>query len=53
MLFFALPCLLFRFGASLPVRQLINPVVIVVYVTCALIMVFGTIALTRSARRAI
>ena len=49
-LFFALPCLLFRFGASLPVRQLVNPVVIVVYVTCALIMVFGTIALTRSAR---
>jgi hypothetical protein len=49
-LFFALPCMLFRFGAALPVRQLLDPVVIVVYVTAALAMVFGTIALTRSPR---
>lgn len=49
-LFFALPCMLYRFGASLPVRQLLDPVVIVVYVATALLMVFGTIAVTRSAR---
>jgi hypothetical protein len=49
-LFFALPCMLFRFGAALPVRQLLDPVVIVVYVVTALAMVFGTIALTRSER---
>lgn len=49
-LFFALPCLLYRFGASLPVRQLLDPVVIIVYLATALLMVFGTIALTRSAR---
>jgi predicted permease len=49
-LFFALPCMLFRFGAALPVRQLLDPVVIVVYVTAALAMVFGTIAATRSAQ---
>lgn len=49
-LFFALPCMLFRFGASLPVRQLLDPVVIVVYVAVALAMIFGTIAATRSAR---
>jgi hypothetical protein len=49
-LFFALPCMLFRFGASLPVRQLLDPVVIAVYVVTALVMVVGTIALTRSER---
>jgi predicted permease len=49
-LFFALPCLLFRFGASLPVRELVDPLVILVYLSCASIMVLGTIALTRSAR---
>ena len=30
-LFFALPCMLLRFGAALPVAQLIDPVVIGVY----------------------
>jgi malonate transporter and related proteins len=49
-LFFALPCMLFRFGASLPVRQLLDPTVIVVYLVTAVTMVFGTIALTRSER---
>ncbi len=49
-LFFALPCMLFRFGASAPVRQLLDPAVIVVYVVSALAMIFGTIAVTRSAR---
>jgi malonate transporter len=49
-LFFALPCMLFRFGASAPVRQLLDPVVIAVYVATAMAMVFGTIAATRSPR---
>jgi predicted permease len=49
-LFFALPCMLFRFGASLPVRTLLDPVVVAAYLACALLMVFGTIAVTRSAR---
>ena len=49
-LFFALPCLLYRFGSSLPVAQVINGWVIAVYLTAALLMVAGTIALTRSPR---
>jgi hypothetical protein len=49
-LFFALPCMLFRFGASLPVRQLLDPVVIVVYLVAAAMLIAGTIALTRSPR---
>jgi predicted permease len=49
-LFFALPCMLYRFGASLPVAQLIDASVVAVWLAAALVMVFGTIALTRSAR---
>lgn len=49
-LFFALPLMLYRFGAALPVRQLLDPAAIAVYVVTALAMVFGTIALTRSPR---
>ena len=36
-LYFALPCLLFRFGASLPVAQIINPTVIAVTLATAVI----------------
>jgi hypothetical protein len=45
-LFFALPCMLFRFGASMPFAQLIDPVLIGIYVLCALVMVLFTIGLT-------
>ncbi|MBC7956352.1 MAG: AEC family transporter [Cytophagales bacterium] len=45
-LFFALPCMLFRFGASMPFAQLINPSLIAVYALCALLVVFFTIAVT-------
>ncbi|MEO8152486.1 MAG: AEC family transporter [Rhizobacter sp.] len=45
-LFFALPCMLFRFGASMPFSQLINPSLIAVYALCALLVVFFTVALT-------
>lgn len=45
-LFFALPCLLFRFGQSTPLLQLLNPMVLGVYLLAALLIVFFTIALT-------
>ena len=47
-LFFALPCMLFRFGSSTPIAQLLDPVVAGVYVLCALLMVGGTVALTHA-----
>jgi malonate transporter len=45
-LFFALPCLLFRFGMSTPVLELLNPAVLGVYVLAALLIVFFTVAIT-------
>ena len=45
-LFFALPCLLFRFGANTPVALMFNPVMGGVYVLGALTMVGLTIAVT-------
>lgn len=49
-LFFALPCMLYRFGASTPVAQLLNPGLIAVYGLCALCMVGLTLVLTRRGR---
>eukprot|EP01037_Dinobryon_pediforme_P009970 gene9971-10036_t len=49
-LYFALPCMLYRFGASTPIHQLLDPAVAGVYVLCALVMVGATVALTRNAR---
>lgn len=49
-LFFALPCLLFRFGMSTPVLELLNPSVLAVYLTAAALVVFFTIAMTLSRR---
>jgi hypothetical protein len=37
--YFALPCMLFRFGASTPMAQLFNPSVAVLYALCAVCMV--------------
>jgi malonate transporter and related proteins len=48
-LYFALPCLLFRFGAGTPVLQMLNPTLLAVYLLCALIMVGFTIAVTLDA----
>ena len=45
-LFFALPCMLFRFGASMPFAQLIDPVLIGIYALAAVSMVFFTVATT-------
>nr|WP_316642734.1 AEC family transporter [uncultured Roseateles sp.] len=49
-LFFALPCMLFRFGMNTPVLELLNPVVLTVYLAAALMIVFLTIAVTLSPR---
>ena len=46
-LYFALPCMLYRFGASTPIAQLLDFSVGAVYLLCALLMVALTIALTR------
>ena len=45
-LFFALPCMLFRFGSSMPLARLVDPVLISIYLGGALLMVLFTIALT-------
>jgi predicted permease len=49
-LYFALPCMLFRFGAGTPIAQLLDPAVFSVYLVCALIMVAFVIATTLSHR---
>ena len=49
-LYFALPCMLYRFGASTPIAQLLDPAVAGVYLLCALVMVGAAVALTRSTR---
>ncbi|AKJ31681.1 AEC family transporter [Caldimonas brevitalea] len=46
-LFFALPCLLFRFGAGTPIAQLLHPVWLALYATCAVLVVALTVALSR------
>ncbi|KPF50082.1 transporter [beta proteobacterium AAP121] len=49
-LYFALPCMLFRFGSETPLFDLLNPVVLAVYVAAALLIVFFTIAVTMNER---
>ena len=49
-LFFALPCMLFRFGASTPIAQLLDASVFSIYLFCALVMVAFTIAVTKNKR---
>ena len=48
-LFFALPCMLFQFGAQTPIAQLFNPVVLGLWLTVALIMVGIACGLARKA----
>ncbi|CAN7686774.1 AEC family transporter [Pseudoduganella sp. LjRoot289] len=45
-LYFALPCMLYRFGAGTPIAQLLDVGVFSVYLLCALIMVGVTMAAT-------
>jgi malonate transporter and related proteins len=49
-LYFALPCMLYRFGAGTPIEQLLDGSLIALYTLCALLMVTFTIAVTRSRR---
>ncbi len=46
-LFFALPCMLYRFGAQTPIGQLLDPAAAGVYALCAVALVAATVALTR------
>ncbi len=49
-LFFALPCMLYRFGASTPIAQLLDVHVALTYLLCALIMVGFVVAVTLHGR---
>jgi len=49
-LFFALPCMLYRFGAGTPIAQLLDPAALAVYLPCALAMVAGTVWLSLNER---
>lgn len=46
-LFFALPCMLYRFAATTPIVRLLDPAVSTVYLLCALLMVALTVITTR------
>ncbi len=46
-LYFALPCMLFRFGAATPVARLFDPAVAAVWLPCGLLMVAGAIRFGR------
>jgi len=49
-LYFALPCMLFRFGANAPIGQLLDAGVVLVWGLAALIVVGATVALSRNER---
>jgi len=49
-LYFALPCLLFRFGMNTPVLELLNPAVLGVWLLAAGLIVFVTIATSLNER---
>ena len=49
-LFFALPCMLYRFGATTPIAQLLDYSVFAVWLLCGLVLVGFTIAVTLNER---
>ncbi len=49
-LYFALPCMLYRFGAGLPVGELLDASVALPYLLCALVMVGFATAISFNAR---
>jgi predicted permease len=49
-LYFALPCMLFRFGASTPIAQLLDAGAFFMYLFCALVMVAFVMAVTLNKR---
>ena len=48
-LYFALPSMLYRFGANTPIAQLLDGSLVAVYLLCAVVMVVFTIAATHTA----
>jgi len=49
-LYFALPCLLYRFGSTTPIAQLLDGAAIAVYLLCALVMVVFVVSASLSRR---
>ncbi len=49
-LYFALPCMLYRFGSTTPIAQLLDVSVLAVYLLCALAMVAFALAMTLNQR---
>jgi predicted permease len=49
-LFFALPCMLYRFGATTPVAELLDVGVFVTWFLCALVLVAFTVAVSLNSR---
>jgi len=49
-LFFALPCMLYRFGATTPIAQLLDASVFFTWLLCAMVVVAFTVAMTLNAR---
>lgn len=49
-LFFALPCMLYRFGSSTPIAQLLDASVFWIWLLCAMVMVAFTIAYSMNRR---
>ena len=49
-LFFALPCMLYRFGSNTPLAQLLDGSAFGIYLVCALLLVAATVALSRNSR---
>ncbi len=49
-LYFALPCLLFRFGASTPIAQMLDPSGTAVWLACALLLVAATVKFSMNER---
>lgn len=49
-LFFALPCMLYRFGAGTPIAQLLDPAALLTWLACALLTVAATVKFSMNAR---
>ncbi|MDB5943420.1 MAG: transporter [Ramlibacter sp.] len=49
-LYFALPCMLYRFGSSTPIAQLLDGAAIAVYLLCALVLVGFVVAVSMNRR---
>ena len=49
-LYFALPCMLYRFGSTTPLVQLLDPSVFCTYLVCALVLVAFTVAVSMNSR---